>query len=117
MSRRLLGYLYRTFHEFNNPDVILTLYKTQVFPILDYACVVWDPYLKKDCKLDVQVFFMRIASGLWRCGLTSMTGKFNLPSLVNGRIYFKLLTAYKLLLGLSHCPVGFFLFYSEFKSF
>jgi len=28
-------------------ETILMLYKYQVIPILDYACMVWDPHLKQ----------------------------------------------------------------------
>ena len=53
-SRRLLGYIFRTFSPHCSPDSILHIYKTQVLPILNYACIVWDPHHKKD-----QLYFLR----------------------------------------------------------
>ena len=43
---------------------IITLYKSQVLPIIDYACVVWDPHLQKDQYLleSVQTSALRMAS-------------------------------------------------------
>ena len=46
--RRLLGYMFRTFSPHCDQASIIALYKSQVLPILEYACVVWDPHLKKD---------------------------------------------------------------------
>ena len=50
-ARRILGYMFRTFSPHCNQDSIIALYKCQVLPILEYACVVWDPHLKRDQQL------------------------------------------------------------------
>ena len=47
-AQRLLGYMHCTFSPHCSPESILHLYKTQVLPILEYGCVIWDPHLKKD---------------------------------------------------------------------
>ena len=44
---RLLGYIYCTFSPHCFPESILPLYKTQVLPILEYGCVIWDPPSKR----------------------------------------------------------------------
>ena len=51
--------------------VILTLYKAHVLPMLDYACIVWDPHLRKDQLLlkSVQHFALKIASRSRNFGL------------------------------------------------
>ena len=67
-SRRLLGYIFRTFSQHCSPDSsILHIYKTQVLPILEYACIVWDPNHKKDQLLleKVQLFAARLATKSW----------------------------------------------------
>jgi len=43
-ARRILGYMFRTFSSHCNQDSIIALYKCQVLPILEYACIVWDGY-------------------------------------------------------------------------
>ena len=47
-SCRTLGYIFRTFSPCCEPEAVLSLYKSQVLPVLEYACVVWNPHLKKD---------------------------------------------------------------------
>ena len=46
---------------------ILALYKAHGLPMLDYACIVWDPHLRKDQLLleSVQHFALKIASQTW----------------------------------------------------
>ena len=54
-SCRSLGYNIRTFLPHCDPAAVLS---SQVLPVLEYACVVWDPHLKKDQLLleSVQLF-------------------------------------------------------------
>ena len=61
---RLLGFIYRTFSPHCSPESILHLYKTQVMPILEYGCIIWDPHFNKDKILleNVQLFTIRIAT-------------------------------------------------------
>ena len=109
-ARRLLGYMYRTFSPYCEPSVLLSLYKSQVLPILDYACVVWDPHLKKDQFLldSVQLFAMRMATQSWKDTPQTLSSKCQLPPLSSRRSYFKLLYTYKFLNGFLYCPPGFF---------
>ena len=80
-ARRLLGYIYHTFSPYCSPESILHLYKTQVLPILEYGCVIWDPHFKKDKKLleSVQYFAIQIATKTWSSHNTSLPHE--LPSL------------------------------------
>ena len=66
-ARRILGYMFRTFSPHCNQDSIIALYKCQVLPILEYACVLWDPHLKRDQLLleSVQLFATRMAARSW----------------------------------------------------
>ena len=109
-ARRLLGYMYRTFSPFCELSVLLSLYKSQVVPILDYACVVWDPHLKKDRLLldSVQLFAMRMATHSWQEAPQALSSQCQLPPLSFRRSYFKLLYSFKFLNGFLHCPPGFF---------
>ena len=97
-ARRILGYMFRTFSPHCNQASIIAHYKCQVLPILEYACVVWDPHLKRDQLLleSVQLFATRIAARSWTTDSESLNHHFQLPSLSSHRAYFKLLTTYKL---------------------
>ena len=97
-SRRLLGYIFRTFSPHCSPDSILYIYKTQVLPILEYACIIWDPHHKKDQLLleKVQLFAARLATKSWSQDQASLFTSLNLPSLMNCRSYLKLVFAFKI---------------------
>ena len=111
-ARRLLGFMFRTFSPFCKPETIITLYKSQVLPIVDYACVVWDPHLKKDQYLleSVQTFALRMASRSWRVNAEELNSQFQLPTLTSRRSYLKLLMTFKFLNGLLYCPPDLFVF-------
>ena len=66
-SRRLLGFLYRTFYSHCGKVAFVRLYRSLVLPILDYASIVWDPHLVKDIKQleSVQTFACRVATRSW----------------------------------------------------
>ena len=106
-ARRVLGYMYRTFAPYCEPDTIISLYKSQVLPILDYASVVWEPHLKKDKLLleAVQLQATRMASRQWKENGVSLNQRFELPTLENRRKY---LLTYKFLSGYTYCPTGYF---------
>ena len=42
-SKKILGLIYRHFYPHSSTPVLLSLYKTIVRPILEYASAVWDP--------------------------------------------------------------------------
>ena len=46
-ARHHLGYIFRMFSPFCSPDSLIKLYRSQVLPLIDYRCVVWDPHLVK----------------------------------------------------------------------
>jgi len=93
-ARHILGYMFRTFSPHCNQDSIIALYKCQVLPIMEYACVVWDPHLKKDQLLlkSVQLFAARMATRSWTSDSESLNHHFQLPSLSSRRTYFKVLS-------------------------
>ena len=105
-ARRLLGYTFRTFSPYCDQASIIAIYKSQVLPVLEYACAVWDPHLKKDQLLleSVQLFATRMASHSWKSDSESLNHHFKLPSLSSRRAYFKLLTTYKCLNNYMYCP-------------
>ena len=82
-ARHILGYMFRTFSPHCNQASIIALYKCQVLPISEYACVVWDPHLKRDQLLleSVQLFATRMAARSWTTDSESLNHHFQLPSL------------------------------------
>ena len=90
------------------PEFILHWYKTQVLPILEYGCAIWDPHLKKDKILleNVQYFAIPIATKSLSPHNSSLP--YELPSLESQWQYHKLLHTLKFLNGLSFCPFVFF---------
>ncbi len=57
-ARRLLGFFYRSISD----KAFLYLLKSQVLPILEFGCSIWDPHLKKDIKKieSVQLYALRL---------------------------------------------------------
>ena len=97
-ARKMLGLLYRTFYTDSSSTSLLKLYATVIRPSLEYACQVWDPHLVKDVeKLEgVQKFELRICLKKWELDYSSLLLISNLPTLANGRKYFKLCTMFKI---------------------
>ena len=62
-GKQMSGYIFRTFLT-RKPEIMLTLLKSLVLPIIEYSCIVWNPHAQKDivmlesvqrtftCKLD-----------------------------------------------------------------
>ena len=80
-AQRLLSFMFTRFSPLCKPETSIILSKSQVLPIVDYACVVWDPHLKKDHHLleSVQTFTLRMASRTWM--QKSSTANSNSPHL------------------------------------
>lgn len=49
-ANTLLGFIIRTTRDFHSIDAFLTLYKTIIRPILEYATVVWSPHFSCDVE-------------------------------------------------------------------
>ena len=111
-ARQQLGFIYRFFSPHCDAGTILALYKAHVLPMLDYACIVWDPHLRKDQLLleSVQHFALKIASQTWNSDYQTLRTRYDLAPLVNRRSYFKLLATFKFVHGFLYCPGGYFLY-------
>ena len=110
-ARRQLGFIYRFFSPHCDAGTILALYKAHVLPMLDYACIIWDPHLRKDQLLleSVQHFALKIASQTWNSDYQTLWTHYDLAALVNRRSYFKtpwyILSLFMVFL---YCPGGYF---------
>ena len=110
-ARRQLGFICRFFSSHCDADNTLTLYKIHVLPMLDYACIVWDPHLRMDQLLleSVQEFALKTASRSWNLDYQTLHTRYDLAPLTNRRLYFKLLATFKFVHGFLYCPGGYFL--------
>ena len=87
-ARRHLGYIFRTFSPFCCPESLVRLYRTQVLPLLDYGCIVWDPHLSKHKQQleKVQLFATRMATKQWSESAEALNRHFDLPPLTTRRL-------------------------------
>ena len=88
--------LYRRFYTWADTDTLRTLYLTCIRPHLEYACQLWDPYLRKDIDRleNVQKFACKVCLGAWNLSYDEMLQKLCLPRLDSRRAYLKLNTMY-----------------------
>ena len=82
-ARRLVELLFRQFYHYAEPSTIKTLYLTLIRPNLEYASIVWDPYLTKDRKAleDVQKFAGRVCTKNWHSDYHTLLGVLHIPTL------------------------------------
>ena len=109
-AKKVLGLLYRRFYNLSPPDVLLHLYLSLVRPHLEYASVVWSPYLKKDIfhLENVQKFGLRMATKMWTYPYHYLLYRSHLNSLESRRSIARLCTLFKLLhqLDYAECTVS-----------
>ena len=105
-ARRLVGMLYRRFYQDADTSTLRQLYVSNIRPHLEYACQVWDPYLKKDIDSleSVQKFAMRVCSKQWDADYPTLLSSLNLPTLAARRKRMKLCIMYKIVNGLVDFP-------------
>ena len=94
-SCRTLGCIFRTFSPYCDPEAILSFYKSQVLPVLEYTCVVLGSSQKDQLFKSVQLFATRLSSQNWSANSDTLN-------------YFKLLFTYKFVYGDLYCPPVFF---------
>ena len=92
-AKKILGLLYRNFAKHtSDPSTISKLYKALVRPQLEYAAQVWSLHMLKDIQMleKVQRFALRVCSRNYHLSYGELLEFFNLPSLVNRRLYLSL---------------------------
>ena len=109
-ARKLVGMLYRRFYTWADTDTLRTLYLTCIRPHLEYACQLWDPYLRKDIDRleNVQKFACKVCLGAWNLSYDEMLQKLCLPRLDSRCAYLKLNTMYNIVNDRIFYPQGFF---------
>ena len=83
-TRKLVGMLYRNFYKYSSSPTLLKLYKALIRPHLEYAGVVWDPYLVKDIVAveNVQKFALRVCSKQWNSSYDALLNALTVPTLL-----------------------------------
>ena len=102
-TRKLIGLLYRRFHQHASPSTLIRLYSSFIRPHLEYASIVWNPSLKSDIdKLeDVQKFALRVCFKSWDSSYDDLLVKSRLLPLESRRLQFSLCHLFKILRGLT----------------
>ena len=98
-TRRLVGLLYRRFYGYLSTHIMVKLYTTIIRPHLEYACIVWSPYLQKDIQTleNVQKFAFRVCTGQWSTDYETLLSSLNTPpSLATRRCRLKLSLLYNI---------------------
>ena len=105
-ARRLMGLLFRRFHEHSNTSVLLKLYLSFIRPHLEYATIVWDPHLKRDIKAleSVQKFALRVCMKSWHTGYADVLTAAKFPTLQSRRLLLGLCHMYKIIHGITDFP-------------
>lgn len=105
-ARKLVGMLHRNFSTFASSTVMIRLYKSLIRPHLEYACIVWDPHLKRDIlKIErVQKFALRVCSKKWRANYDRLLNNFRISTLYGRRKILKLCTLFCIFNGAMSLP-------------
>ena len=103
-AKKILGLIYRHFYQHCPSSTLITLYKTLVRPILEYAAVIWDPTSKSASNSleSVQHFALKLSSKSWSSNYSSLLTSFKIPTLLHRRKCAKIIVIHKSKSGLSH---------------
>ena len=110
-AHRVLNCLKLSFKHLDK-DVVLTLYKTMVRPLLDYCGPAWCPYLKKDVAVleKVQRRMSKLISNIRHMSYSDRLSALSLTTLSTRRLRYDLILVYKILNGLIDVDNDFFSF-------
>ena len=102
-TRRLIGLLYRRFHQHSSSSTLIKLYCSFIRPHLEYASVVWNPGVKgeTDALENVQKFALRVCTNLWDSSYDELLVKTRLPSLKDRRTRASLCHLFKIICTVS----------------
>ena len=96
-AKKILGLIYRHFYQHCPSSTLITLYKTLVRPILEYAAVIWDPTSKSASNSleSVQHFALKLSSKSWSSNYSSLLTSFKIPTLLHRRKCAKIIVIHK----------------------
>jgi len=106
---QMFGFVSRITKPFADPGVILHLYKTLILPILEYACIIWDPRYGVGINRIERVQrkflnFLNFRSGQEKCAYDINLNRYDLLSLEHRRQLFTSLYVFKIVNGQVDCP-------------
>ena len=99
-ARKVCGLLVRNI-EFKSPYIMLSLFKSMVRPIIEYANCVWAPYKRKDIDFieKVQRHFTKKIIGMKNLSYNERLTRLKLPSLEYRRLRGDIIQVYKIVNG------------------
>ena len=102
-TRRLVGLLYRRFHQYSNSTTLINLYRSFIRPHLEYASIVWNPGLKGETEAieNVQKFALRMCTRSWNSDYEELLATADLPSLKDRRSRACLCHLFKIIHGIT----------------
>ena len=105
-TRKLIGLLYRRFYKHADSATLLQLYKTFIRPHLEYAAIVWDPYLAKDIESleKVQRFGLCMALKDWSLDHEQLLQQSSIQKLSDRRSQSRLCHLFKIFYELCDFP-------------
>ena len=106
-ARKLIGILYQSFYNHSTPGTMLKLYNSFIWPHLEYATAVWDPFLRKDIELleGVQIKFgLKVCTKSRNCSYEELLGQSRLPTLQSRQAQSKLCHLCKIVNGTTYYP-------------
>ena len=113
-ANKILGIVKRTF-TYMNRDMFIQLYKSLIRPNLEYATVIWNPYLKKNIFLieNVQRRATKLISEIAHLPYEQRLRNLGLPTLNYRRCRSDMNQVYKILNKIDDIPVDKFFTISE----
>ena len=108
-ANQMIGIIKRTF-SYLDKDTFLKLYKAFVRPHLEYANVIWNPYLKRQSEKieQVQRRATRLLKECKEMSYEERLGYLNLHSLKGRRVRGDLIQVYKIMNGVDKLNIVFF---------
>ena len=93
-SRQLM---YRKFYKDVDATFLCRLYVSMFRPILEYACIVWDPHIQMNIEQleSCQKLALNMCSHCWNINYSTLLDMFSLPSLASRREYLRVMTLKK----------------------
>lgn len=95
---KMCGYILRTFM-LREPEPMMCLFKSLVIPIIDYCCIVWNPYKRKDIQFieKIQRNYTKRLGNLYELNYYQRLKTLNIYSMERRRERYEILYIFKIL--------------------
>ena len=104
-ATKICGYIFRTFIS-REQNVLITLFKSLILPIIEYGCVLWHPYIQLEINHveEVQRVFTRRIKGLEGCTYWERLKALGIFSLERRRERYIILYTFKIIFSMVPNP-------------